>query len=220
MVNRCSELSVKNTANRNPWLKYVSRSRMAQTKQFLKVCNWRIWWRRKVLPIKTSRYWSKVRLTSCTIVCCFRYFLHKFSETLLHWPMCDGLTDMDECELYNGGCQQLCNNSVGSYACNCESGFVLAPDGRSCNGTSSNHCDPLQFVLFHFDCISIYKGVILAGLDSARLKSHCVLPVCHLWLPYSQRTSSILEALFKYVTLIGMWNTKRRLGRQQNSKIE
>jgi len=60
-----------------------------------------------------------------------------FNRISLQWLMCDGLTDVDECEVRNGGCQQLCSNSAGSYACTCETGFVLGPDSKSCNGTSS-----------------------------------------------------------------------------------
>ena len=34
----------------------------------------------------------------------------------------------------NGGCHTSCTNKVGSYDCSCDSGFVLASDGHSCNG--------------------------------------------------------------------------------------
>jgi len=68
--------------------------------------------------------------------------------------MCDGLTDVDECEINNGGCQQRCNNSVGSYNCYCDDGFVLASDGKICNGTSSSPLLSSLFVLFAFACVS------------------------------------------------------------------
>ncbi|VDO96888.1 unnamed protein product [Soboliphyme baturini] len=41
-------------------------------------------------------------------------------------------TDRDECEVNNGGCEQICKNMIGSYVCECESGFVLATDGHHC----------------------------------------------------------------------------------------
>ena len=34
----------------------------------------------------------------------------------------------------NGGCDQICVNSLGSYSCNCLEGFSLAGDGTSCTG--------------------------------------------------------------------------------------
>ena len=34
-------------------------------------------------------------------------------------------TDIDECELDNGGCDHLCVNEEGSYHCECFEGFQL-----------------------------------------------------------------------------------------------
>ena len=42
-------------------------------------------------------------------------------------------TDVDECEEFND-CQQMCNNTKGSYTCGCNEGFSLAENGRSCTG--------------------------------------------------------------------------------------
>ena len=41
-------------------------------------------------------------------------------------------TDEDECAIENGGCEQICTNSVGSFQCSCEGGHKLAPDGKAC----------------------------------------------------------------------------------------
>uniref|UniRef100_A0A5S6R2C3 Metalloendopeptidase n=1 Tax=Trichuris muris TaxID=70415 RepID=A0A5S6R2C3_TRIMR len=41
-------------------------------------------------------------------------------------------TDRDECEVDNGGCEQICKNMIGSYVCECESGYILASDGHHC----------------------------------------------------------------------------------------
>ena len=55
---------------------------------------------------------------------------------------CEGLepvngtcADINECATGNGGCEQSCSNSVGSYACSCSAGYVLGADGRSCVNT-------------------------------------------------------------------------------------
>ena len=36
--------------------------------------------------------------------------------------------------LANSGCQHMCTNTDGSYKCYCNSGFLLKPDGLTCQG--------------------------------------------------------------------------------------
>ena len=44
------------------------------------------------------------------------------------------LSDYDECANNNGGCDQTCNNTVGSFLCSCGDGYRLDDDMTSCNG--------------------------------------------------------------------------------------
>ena len=44
------------------------------------------------------------------------------------------LSDIDECMENTGNCSQNCNNTIGSYQCLCDDGFLLDSDGASCNG--------------------------------------------------------------------------------------
>lgn len=44
------------------------------------------------------------------------------------------IPDIDECSEGSYRCEQHCHNSVGSYACSCDSGFRLDGDGLGCNG--------------------------------------------------------------------------------------
>lgn len=62
-------------------------------------------------------------------------------------------TDIDECETDNGNCQEQCNNTLGSYFCECGAGFALQPDERTCGGKAhaqllssqtTNHCQKLR----------------------------------------------------------------------------
>ena len=42
--------------------------------------------------------------------------------------------DINECDQNNGKCNQICVNEVGSYHCECKSGYQLDQAGFSCNG--------------------------------------------------------------------------------------
>lgn len=42
--------------------------------------------------------------------------------------------DTDECGNNNGGCNQTCTNTDGSFRCSCTSAYTLNSDGRSCSG--------------------------------------------------------------------------------------
>ena len=43
-------------------------------------------------------------------------------------------TDIDECAEQLDECQQICNNTIGSYVCDCHIGYALNSDGRTCRG--------------------------------------------------------------------------------------
>ena len=45
--------------------------------------------------------------------------------------------DIDECTNSNGGCHHDCKNTVGSYHCLCQSGYILGANGHSCQGSYS-----------------------------------------------------------------------------------
>jgi len=52
------------------------------------------------------------------------------------WFFCllDFVTDIDECQSNNGGCDHFCKNTVGSFDCSCRKGFKLLTDEKSCQG--------------------------------------------------------------------------------------
>uniref|UniRef100_A0A671F330 Metalloendopeptidase n=1 Tax=Rhinolophus ferrumequinum TaxID=59479 RepID=A0A671F330_RHIFE len=50
-----------------------------------------------------------------------------------------GLQDKDECSKDNGGCQQDCVNTFGSYECQCRSGFVLHDNKHDCKEAGCDH---------------------------------------------------------------------------------
>lgn len=54
--------------------------------------------------------------------------------TLLQIFMLYLMTDINECDNVNGGCEQNCINDDGSYTCSCTSGFHLSTDRQNCTG--------------------------------------------------------------------------------------
>ena len=46
--------------------------------------------------------------------------------------------DVDECQSENGGCEQNCTNTVGSFFCNCSDGFMSRNDSFQCDGKINN----------------------------------------------------------------------------------
>ena len=59
----------------------------------------------------------------------FINFYHSFSYTCLRHG-----TDVDECSVNKGGCNQFCHNTFGSYYCSCKNGYKLSADNHTCNG--------------------------------------------------------------------------------------
>ena len=43
------------------------------------------------------------------------------------------IIDINECDVYNGGCQHNCTNSDGSYSCSCNDGYTLDVDDEGCS---------------------------------------------------------------------------------------
>lgn len=42
--------------------------------------------------------------------------------------------DVDECTKEKHFCDQICDNTIGSYRCSCSAGYKFNADGRSCEG--------------------------------------------------------------------------------------
>ena len=58
-------------------------------------------------------------------------------------------SDIDECATDNGGCTQTCTNNKGSYVCSCEDGYILADDGKGCNGRNDHTCLHMYYVCMY-----------------------------------------------------------------------
>ncbi|XP_028618437.1 EGF-like and EMI domain-containing protein 1 [Grammomys surdaster] len=80
-----------------------------------------------------------------------------------HGPHCQ--YDINECAVDNGGCQDRCCNTIGSYYCVCQAGQKLEEDGRGCedvdecamvNGGCQQRCIN-TLGTFHCECDTGYR---------------------------------------------------------------
>ena len=58
----------------------------------------------------------------------------KKEQSVLLTSLCILLADINECSEETHQCTQNCNNTIGSYVCSCNSGFIIDVDGRTCDG--------------------------------------------------------------------------------------
>ena len=62
------------------------------------------------------------------------------------------ISDIDECAVDNGGCDESCINTNGSYSCQCNSELQLLSDKKSCG------CEPEKIKMFiTFSCHTFYS---------------------------------------------------------------
>ena len=53
---------------------------------------------------------------------------------------CYFYVDINECEDgFSGGCGQICNNTIGSFECSCNTGFELGSGGFLCLGEENKN---------------------------------------------------------------------------------
>ena len=58
----------------------------------------------------------------------------KFKIYKYYYKIYNIFLDMTECKISNGGCQHHCKNKNGSYVCECNTGFFLDRNGKTCSG--------------------------------------------------------------------------------------
>ena len=44
------------------------------------------------------------------------------------------ISDVNECDSSNGGCEHTCKNTEGAHYCLCNTGYQLQTDDKSCKG--------------------------------------------------------------------------------------
>ena len=84
-------------------------------------------------------------------------------------------TDVDECREQVDECDQDCKNTDGSYICGCSSGFLLDPNGKSCNGELTK--SPLKFSLGGINIFELFTFII--DTDECAEGTHECQHVCN-----------------------------------------
>ena len=84
------------------------------------------------------------------------------------------VSDINECSENDGGCEQNCENSHGSFVCKCNSGYQLNLDKRNCDGKR------YSFILVTFIIICLSRQFVLDDhvfnvLLKNETKNSCVL---------------------------------------------
>jgi len=69
--------------------------------------------------------WKRITLV---VLVCVRANENENIPTLLL------ILDIDECKTDNGGCNQNCTNTPGSYHCSCLDGYEMMDDNHTCSG--------------------------------------------------------------------------------------
>ena len=84
--------------------------------------------------------------------------------------------DINECETANGGCEQMCSNTIGSFACSCDVGYRLDSNGLNCSGKFAKlWFNELQLKPFeqHFCCYADINECENSDLNNCDGNAQC-----------------------------------------------
>ena len=84
--------------------------------------------------------------------------------------VCIHFSDINECDVLNGGCGQKCDNNDGSYSCSCnETGYVLfTADHTSNYSIPAEETGLLPGDTFYINhtCVRMYHAVLCYSLQN------------------------------------------------------
>ena len=105
----------------------------------------------------------------CTMALSQNQALHCF---ILPCLLCFFLSLVNECDFDNGGCESTCMDTITSYECQCDSGYFLASNGLSCEGTmqSLNAID-VCVIRAWVDTLYIGKALMCAEMSTCEKAS-------------------------------------------------
>ena len=75
--------------------------------------------------------------TKLTVITTLVLVRSSINELLMIDITFDYDTDINECANHNGGCEQKCQNTIGSYSCSCLNGYLMDSNGYNCTGLNN-----------------------------------------------------------------------------------
>ena len=85
--------------------------------------------------------------------------LVRVSYTVNKYKKLYSLIDINECSQNNGGCEDTCTNTMGSYECSCQAtGYSLNNDKHNCSGKWLVLNDSIDFLIIDINECSINNG--------------------------------------------------------------
>ena len=68
------------------------------------------------------------------LLCLIHTYVHTYTRTHTHMYTHTFSPDINECLSANGQCDHDCHNTIGTYYCTCQMGYLLLEDHRGCTG--------------------------------------------------------------------------------------
>ena len=93
------------------------------------------------------------------IILILHTYLNECSSMPLVSFLVSFILDVNECSQGTHNCAQRCINTFGSFTCACNSGYRLASDRRTCNGTLNTRSIHLKITICTFTCTSIQSKI-------------------------------------------------------------
>ena len=75
--------------------------------------------------------------------------------------------DTNECAGNNGGCGQICTNTIGGFTCSCNDGYDIDTDQLGCAGkiyTVTNYNNLYEYIMHAYNYIIISSQQILMNV--------------------------------------------------------
>ena len=113
------------------------------------------------MAINWQRIKHPVQVWPCHFDVIYNGIVDRSSNWFVFHKSGNYLSDENECLEQNGGCDQDCDNKVGSYTCSCPvDGYMLSDDNHNCNGTNQDNAS----LLYHLTndirptciCLSVF----------------------------------------------------------------
>ena len=64
----------------------------------------------------------------------------------MQWIDLFPLLEINECRKNNGGCQQICEDTLGGYRCACRPGYELRSNNKDCEGETEKERERVTHV--------------------------------------------------------------------------